>query len=128
MSQTARQIATGGFQFMTRNPPKTGDLLPLVQTIASEVAAAQAADVDARARFPRETIDALRKAKVLSAAVPQELGGAGYNMRELAALCSTLAQACGSSAMVLAMHYIQVACIARHAKESPFFRQYLKDL
>lgn len=30
--------------------------------------------------------------------------------------------------MVLAMHYIQVACIARHAQDSAFFRGYLAEL
>jgi acyl-CoA dehydrogenase len=30
--------------------------------------------------------------------------------------------------MVLAMHYIQVACIVRHALQSSFFRRYLQDL
>jgi acyl-CoA dehydrogenase len=102
--------------------------LAALKAIAAEVAAANAADVDAKARFPHETIAALRQAKLLSAPVPKELGGAGYGMRELAALCSSLSQACGSSGMVLAMHYIQVACIARHMGSSEYFRGYLKDL
>src|SRR5690348_5100988 len=87
------------------SPPAFETLLAAVQDIARSVAAVQAPDVDAKARFPRETIDALKKAKVLSAAVPKELGGSGCNMRELAALCSALAQSCGSSGMVLAMHH-----------------------
>ncbi len=102
--------------------------LAALKAIAADVAAANAADVDAKARFPHETIAALRQAKLLSAPVPKELGGAGYGMRELAALCSSLSQACGSSGMVLAMHYIQVACIARHMGASEYFRGYLKDL
>ena len=115
---------------MTQIPDATNfrTLLATVESIATEIAAVQAADVDAKARFPQETIDALKKAKVLSAAVPKELGGAGCGMTELADLCSTLSQACGSSGMVLAMHYIQVACIARHGLESEFFRDYLKKI
>jgi acyl-CoA dehydrogenase len=113
---------------MTSHSPEFSAHLAALKAIATDVAAANAADVDAKARFPRETIDALQRAKLLSAPIPRELGGAGYGMRELAALCSTLAQACGSSAMVLAMHYIQVACIARHAKASPYFQAYLKEL
>ena len=113
---------------MTSHSPEFSAHLAALKAIATDVAAANAADVDAKARFPRETIDALQKAKLLSAPIPRELGGAGYGMRELAALCSTLAQACGSSAMVLAMHYIQVACIVRHAKASPYFQGYLKEL
>jgi acyl-CoA dehydrogenase len=103
-------------------------LLEAARRIASEVAAGHAADVDSKARFPTETVTALREAGILSAAVPQELGGAGCNMMQLTQLCSALSQACGSSGMVLAMHYIQLACIARHGLESEFFRGYLRDL
>ena len=113
---------------MTSNSPEFSAHLAALKAIATGIAAANAADVDAKGRFPRETIEALQKAKLLSAPIPKELGGAGYGMRELAALCSTLAQACGSSAMVLAMHYIQVACMTRHALHSEFFRRYLRDL
>jgi len=113
---------------MTSQTPEFSAHLAALKAIGSEVAAANAADVDAKARFPRETIAALQKAKLLSAPVPRELGGSGYSMRELALLCSTLAQSCGSSAMVLAMHYIQVACIARHGLSSEYFRRYLQEL
>ena len=99
-----------------------------VRLIANEVAAPNAADVDGKARFPVETVAALRKAGILSAPVPRELGGAGCNMQQMAQLCSTLSQACGSSGMVLAMHYIQVGCIARHGLESEFFQGYLREL
>jgi acyl-CoA dehydrogenase len=64
----------------------------------------------------------------LSAPVPRELGGAGCTLRELSALCSTVGQACGSSAMVLAMHYIQVACIVRHQGDSGVWADYLRAL
>lgn len=103
-------------------------LLKAIESISTEVARPNAVDVDARARFPHETLTALKSAGILSAPIPPELGGAGCSMSELAALCSTLAQACGSSGMVLAMHFIQVACIVRHSGDSPFFRSYLQDL
>jgi acyl-CoA dehydrogenase len=112
----------------TSNPADFEAHFAALKAIAADVASPNAADVDANSRFPHETIEALRKAKLLSAPVPKELGGAGYGMRQLGALCSALAQACGSSAMVLAMHYIQVACIVRHALQSSFFRRYLQDL
>lgn len=103
-------------------------LIDAVRRVSAEVASAHAPDVDAKARFPIETLAALREYHVLSAPVPRELGGAGCNMQELAHMCATLAQTCGSSAMVLAMHYIQVACIARHGMASDYFRGYLSDL
>ena len=103
-------------------------LIDTFRTKIVEVAAQHADEVDKQARFPVETINALREAQALSAAVPRELGGQGCGMRELAAMCATLAGACGSSAMVLAMHHIQVACLVRHGLSSPLLRQFLKDL
>ena len=107
----------------------TGHAEVLARTHAvAEVAARHAGDVDATSRFPRETIDEARDAKLLSAAVPAALGGGGRGMQELAGMCTTVARACGSSGMVLAMHHIQVACIARHAAASPFFVEYLTEV
>jgi len=109
-------------------PQDFATLRAAVERIAAEIAVPHARDVDANSRFPSETFAALKKARVLSAPVPRELGGAGCDLRELAALCSTLAQSCGSSGMVLAMHYIQVACIVRHGLTSEFFRDYSRAL
>src|SRR5215469_10852438 len=115
-------------QVMRSNSNDFNALLAAVKSIATKTAAAEAADVDARARFPQATVQALRDGRLLSAAVPAELGGAGLRLGELAQLCATLGQACGSSAMVLAMHYIQVACLARHGLGAEFFRSYLQQL
>ncbi len=109
-------------------PPAPSDLTTRTRALAQEVAAKHADDVDVKARFPQEAIEALRKAKLLAAAAPAELGGGGAGMYELAAMCTALAQGCGSSGMVLAMHHIQVACIARHGLSSPYFRTYLQEL
>lgn len=103
-------------------------LLGKARRIACEIATVQATDVDRQARFPVETVAALRDAGILSAAVPRAQGGAGCSLLELGQLCATLSQACGSSGMVLAMHFIQVGCVARHAQGSAFFRGYLRDL
>ena len=106
---------------------RTSDIVARTRAIAHEVAAKHAADVDAKARFPKETFDALRQAKLLSAAVPKEQGGAGANMQELAEQCAALAQGCAASGMILAMHHIQVACVARHGLGSAYFRSYLQE-
>ncbi len=110
---------------LTENQP---EFIAKTKTIAREVAARHAADVDQRGRFPSETFDALRQAKLLAVAAPRDVGGAGANMQELAAMCTALAQSCGSSGMILAMHHIQVACIARHSQGSPYFRDYLRHV
>ena len=99
--------------------------LATVVKIATEVAGPVAADVDGQARFPREAVEALRRARLLGAFVPEELGGAGASVSELAASCTALAQHCASAAMVLAMHHIQVACLVRHG-QGAFFRRYLE--
>jgi len=118
---TANRDAT---QLMTT----ANQLLNESRRIAAEIAAKAAAAVDREARFPDETLAALRNAKLLSAAVPASLGGAGCNLRELAEICAAVAGGCSSSGMVLAMHYIQVACIARHHADSPVLTGYLRDL
>lgn len=109
--------------------PDTGaSLLAEARRIAREVATLHADDVDQRGRFPQETFAALREARLLSAPVPTSLGGPACTMAELGEICMALSQGCGASGMVLAMHYIQVACIARHALSSEFFRDELRAL
>lgn len=102
-------------------------LVARTAVIANEVAARHADDVDRKARFPSETFAALRKARLLSAAVPKDFGGDGAGMLELGNQCATLAQGCSSSGMILAMHHIQVACLARHGAAAPYFQSYLRE-
>jgi acyl-CoA dehydrogenase len=99
-----------------------------IRQIAKEIAALHAADVDTHARFPVETVTALKAAGILSAPIAPEYGGAGCGMQELAKLCAILSGACASSGMVLAMHYSQVACIARHTSENEFFKAYQREI
>lgn len=99
-----------------------------IERIADDVAAVHALDVDREARFPQETIQALRDAGALSAFVPTELGGAGVSFEAIAAACFTLGRRCGASAMVFAMHQIQVVTIARHPEQAPWFEAYLRDV
>lgn len=104
------------------------NLLEAARTIGSSVAAQHAPAVDLEARFPTETLAALKGAQLLSAAVPRSLGGAGCSLRELSEICAAISQGCSSSGMVLAMHYIQVACIVRHHADSATLTAYLRDL
>lgn len=101
------------------------DLVEKARGIAEGIAAKHATDVDQRARFPVEAVEALKQARLLGAAIPAELGGEGATVAELAEICSVLAQACATTGMVYAMHQIQVLCILRHHQTVPFFRGYL---
>ena len=91
------------------------------------VAADHAGDVDRAARFPVEAVDELRDARLLSVFVPPVTGGGGASLSELSALVATLGRACGSTAMVFAMHQIQVACLVRHGG-TPLLESYLCEL
>ncbi len=103
-------------------------LADAARRVAASAAAPWAEAVDRDARFPHEAFAAIREERLLSALVPCELGGQGASLRELAECCETLARACASTAMIFAMHQIEVACIVRHHGASRFFRQYLDDL
>jgi acyl-CoA dehydrogenase len=96
--------------------------------IAETIAAVHADDVDRNARFPIEAVTALREQRAFSALVPTEHGGAGISLRAIAEACFTLGRRCGATAMVFAMHQIQVATIVRHSEGSPHFEEYLRAL
>lgn len=91
-----------------------------------EVARANAAQVDAEGRFPAETFAALKAHGLLSLLVPQALDGHGASLAQVAAQCQTLAGACGSSGMILAMHHIQVACMVRHSAANGWHADFLR--
>lgn len=99
-----------------------------IRRIAEDVAGPSADDVDRNARFPQETLDALREERALSALVPQQHGGDGVSLRAIAEACFELGRRCGASAMVFAMHQIQVATIVRHLDGAPWFEAYLAEL
>lgn len=99
-----------------------------IHKIGKTVILPLADDVDTKARFPKEGIDALREAKLLSAYVPSDLGGMGLNFSQLAKVCEILGQYCGNTAMVYAMHQVLVACLVHHSLSDEFFRDYLRDL
>jgi acyl-CoA dehydrogenase len=99
-----------------------------IRTIADEIAALNAESVDREARFPIETVQALRGERALSAFIPTELGGGGVSLETIAAACFELGRRCGASAMVFAMHQIQIITIARHLDEAPWFEGYLRQV
>lgn len=95
---------------------------------AAQIAAQHADHVDREARFPVEAFDALKSERLLSAMVPVRFGGAGLSLAEVAAICETLAHGCASTAMIYAMHQIQVACIMEHGAQNPWHQQVLAQL
>jgi acyl-CoA dehydrogenase len=99
-----------------------------MRRIADEVAAPVAEAVDRDSRFPAEALEALRDARALSAAIPGSLGGDGISLEATARGCFELARRCGSTAMVFAMHQIQVITMARHLEGAAWYEEYLRDV
>jgi len=83
--------------------------------LANELGAAFAPRVaacDETDAFVEENYAVLKKHKVISAGVPEELGGGGANAAELAGMLRTLAHHCSSTALALSMHTHLVAAAA----------------
>lgn len=103
-------------------------LLEKVDKLGKGVVTEFAPSVDTDARFPHESFDALKTDKLLSSYVPTEYGGMGMNIVQVSKICEVLGRYCASTAMVYAMHQIQVACIVNHGQSSSYFQQFLRDL
>jgi isovaleryl-CoA dehydrogenase len=86
--------------------------------LVRDVIEPSAPTVDAEGRFPRESVDALGKAGFLGLLSVPEVGGGGGNLADAAEVVRTIASACGSTAMVLTMHYAAVSVLERFADET----------
>ncbi len=75
------------------------------------VAASHADRVDREAAFPAETIAAARENGLLGLISGSQVGGHGLSLRQACQVIERIARECGSSAMVLTMHYCGVAAI-----------------
>src|SRR5262245_43840721 len=71
--------------------------------------AEKASHVDESDVFVAENYALLKQAGLVEAGVPQELGGGGADVAELADMLRTLAHGCSSTALAFSMHTHQVA-------------------
>ncbi|MVA27681.1 acyl-CoA dehydrogenase family protein [Agrobacterium vitis] len=101
-----------------------GDLAARAARVAA-IAAQYADDVDRQGRFPRETVDALKAERLLGIQIPTELGGENAGFAAIAEICTTLGQACASSAMIFAMHHIKCSSLVEHAQDSSWQRSFM---
>ncbi len=86
-----------------------------LETVAA-TAAANATDVD-RGTFPTATVRALADAGLFGLISSTEVGGMGQGVAEAARVVERLARECGSTAMVVCMHYAATAVIEQHGPE-----------
>ena len=103
-------------------------MLERLEQICEDVVATHAERVDRDGRFPSESVEALQNAGLLGVLVPFELGGPGCDWATVTEMCAALGRRCASTAMVFAMHQIQVASIVEHRGCVRELDDYLRDL
>ena len=88
--------------------------LDALQRVITDVVAPAASSIDETGAFPRPAITALGQAGLLGLTAGPEVGGGGAGLREAAAVIEALAGVCGSTAMVVLMHYAATAAVEAH--------------
>jgi alkylation response protein AidB-like acyl-CoA dehydrogenase len=89
-------------------------VLDALERVITDVVAPGAATTDEQGSFPRPAITALAEAGILGLTAGADVGGGGAGLREAAAVVERLAGVCGSTAMVVLMHYAATATIEAH--------------
>lgn len=85
--------------------------------VVDEVVSPNAREVDAAGTFPRAAIAALAEAGLLGLTVETAFGGGGGGLDEAADVIRRLAGVCGSTAMVVLMHYAGTVVIENHGPD-----------
>jgi alkylation response protein AidB-like acyl-CoA dehydrogenase len=85
-----------------------------LEQIVTDATAPRADAVDRAGRFPRAAIDDLARANLLGLISAPDVGGQGGGIRQAAEVVELAAHSCGSTAMVLCMHYCAAAVIEAH--------------
>jgi alkylation response protein AidB-like acyl-CoA dehydrogenase len=88
--------------------------LDALERVITEVVAPTAAATDEQGTFPRPAVAALADAGMLGLTAGADVGGGDGGMREAAAVVERLAGVCGSTAMVVLMHYAATAAVEAH--------------
>ncbi|MFC7754346.1 acyl-CoA dehydrogenase family protein [Tsukamurella soli] len=82
-----------------------------VDAAIAESVAPAATEVDRTGEFPSASIAALAAAGALGATVPAEFGGSGAGVDTASEVIRRISGACGSTAMIVAMHYSATAML-----------------
>ncbi len=85
-----------------------------LEQICNDTIALHAGSVDRDGAFPSESIQALAAAGLLGALSSADSGGLNLGLPGAARIVRRVAEECGSTAMVLAMHYCGVAVLEAH--------------
>ena len=82
-----------------------------LEQICTQTIGPDAEAVDRQGAFPERGLKALSAAGLMGAVSAPEVGGLGLGFRGAAAIVSRIAQECGSTAMVVCMHYCGTAVL-----------------
>ncbi|HEY6317305.1 MAG TPA: acyl-CoA dehydrogenase family protein [Acidimicrobiia bacterium] len=85
--------------------------------VIDDVVAPLASDVDQHATFPGAAMDALGTAGILGLTSSADVGGGGQGLDAATDVITRLAEVCGSTAMVVLMHYAATALIEAQGPE-----------
>ena len=88
--------------------------LDALERVITDVVAPAATTIDEAGTFPSAGIKALGEAGILGLTAGTDVGGGGGGMRDAAEVVLRLAATCGSTAMVVLMHYAATATIEAH--------------
>jgi alkylation response protein AidB-like acyl-CoA dehydrogenase len=85
-------------------------------SVIDQIIAPAAAEIDRTGAYPRAALDALGAAGLLGLLSSPDVGGGGGggSVADVAEVVEKIAEACGSTAMVVLMHYAAVAVLEPH--------------
>lgn len=86
----------------------------MLERVCADTVAPHAATVDREGAFPTESIRALAAAGLLGALSSVDSGGLDLGLTGVARIVRRVAEDCGSTAMVLTMHYCGVGVLEAH--------------
>lgn len=89
-------------------------MIDALARIISEVIEPQALAIDQSGTFPRAAMEALGREGVLGLISAKGVGGSGQGMRAASWVVEQVGAACGSTGMVLCMHYCATTIIEQH--------------
>jgi len=93
------------------------DYLAALDSLIESTIAPQAAEVDRSGAFPRSNVEALAKAGLLGLISAEDVGGRDEGLAAAAQVIERLAGACGSTAMVLLMHYAATPALEKYGHQ-----------
>lgn len=92
-------------------------VLDVLEDIITTVVEPRAAEVDSTGSFPRAAMTAFGEQGLLGLLSSPDVGGLGGSLADAAQVVRRLSASCGSTAMVLTMHYCATAVIEAHGPD-----------